>query len=194
VEPSNAFSVSTQDCAVTSGRRERSSPSLSALCGHPRHCNATPGTATTFPALLERTGTGRCHACHCASYGSPLTAPSGRPTSDDRTTNLYTTTLEAAPVQAQDAPRCPDWSKIHQDGRQLRGTARHASTHRRIVWHTCKLLFPWPIKGRAIPQPQGERGRHIAITHAFRLHHDIGTRLNQYLWVLEARPPLPPRL
>jgi hypothetical protein len=31
-------------------------------------------------------------------------------------------------------------------------------------------------------------------THAFRLHHDIGTFLNQYLWDLEAKPPLPPRL
>jgi hypothetical protein len=191
----NAFSVSTQDCAATSGRRERSSPSLSALCGHPRHCSATPGTATTSPALLERTGTGRHHACHCASYGSPLTTPSGRPTSDDRTANLYTTTtLEAAPVRAQVASRCPDWSKIRQDGRQLCGTAHHASTRRRIVRHTYKLLFPWPINGRAIRQPQGESGRRIAITHAFRLHHNIGTRLNQYLCVLETRPPLPPRL
>jgi hypothetical protein len=25
------------------------------------------------------------------------------------------------------------------------------------VRHTCKLLSPWPIKGRAIPQPRGRR-------------------------------------
>jgi hypothetical protein len=31
------------------------------------------------------------------------------------------------------------------------------------VRRTCKLLSPWPIKGRAIPQLQGGRG--IAITH-----------------------------
>jgi hypothetical protein len=30
------------------------------------------------------------------------------------------------------------------------------------VWHACKLLSPWPIKGRAIPQPQG--GGRMAIT------------------------------
>jgi hypothetical protein len=30
--------------------------------------------------------------------------------------------------------------------------------------------------------------------YAFRLHHDIGACLNQYLWDLEARPPLPLRL
>jgi hypothetical protein len=154
-EPSNAFPVTTKDYAVTSGRRERSSPSLSALCGHPRHCSATPGTATTTPTLLERMGTGRRHACHGTSYKPPLTAPSSRPTGSGRTTNLYTTTLEAAPVRAQDAPRRPDRSKIRQDGRQLSGTARHASTRRKIVWHACKLLPPWPIKGEAVPQPQG---------------------------------------
>jgi hypothetical protein len=147
---------------VTSGQRERSSPSLSALCGHPRHCSSTPGTATTSPTLLKRTGTGRRHACHCTSYGPPLKAPSSRPTGGGRTANLYATTLEVAPVRAQDTPRRPNRSKICQDGRQLRDTARHASTRRKIVRHTCKLLSPWPIKGRAIPQPQG--GRRTAIT------------------------------
>jgi hypothetical protein len=32
------------------------------------------------------------------------------------------------------------------------------------VWHACKLLPPWPIKGGAVPQPQGT-GRRIAITY-----------------------------
>jgi hypothetical protein len=148
---------------MTSGRREWSSPSLPALCGHPRPCSATPGTETTSPTLLERTGTGRRHACHCASYGPPLTAPSNRPAGGGQTTNLYTTTLESAPVRAQETPRRPNRSEIRQDGRQLCGTARHASTRRRIVRHACKLLPPWPIKGGAVPQPQGTGGR-IAIT------------------------------
>jgi hypothetical protein len=146
---------------MTSGRRERSSPSLSALCGHPCHCSTTPGTATTSPTLLERTGTGRCHTCHCASYEPPLAVPSSRPAGSGRTTNLYTTTLKAAPVRAEDTPRCPNRSKIRQDGHQLRGTARHASTRRRIVWHACKLLSPWLIKERATPSRGG--GRRIAI-------------------------------
>jgi hypothetical protein len=150
---------------VTWSRRERSSPLLSALCGHPRHCSATSGTATTSPTLLERTGTRRRHACHCTSYGPPLTTPSRRPAGSGRTANLYTATLEAAPVQAQDTPRRPNRSKIRQDGRQLRGTARHASTRRRIVRHTCNLLSPWPIKGRPIPQPRRTRRRQIEITH-----------------------------
>jgi hypothetical protein len=147
---------------VTSSRRGRSSPSLSALCNHSRHCSATPGTATTSPTLLERTGTGRRHARHCTPYGPPLTALLNWPTDGGRTANLYATTLEVALVRAQDSPRRPNRSEIRQDGRQLHGTARHASTRRRIVRHTCKLLPPWPIKGGAVPQPQG--GRRIAIT------------------------------
>jgi hypothetical protein len=130
----------------------------------------------------------------CTSYGSPSTAPSNRPAGGVRTASLYATTLDVTLVRAQDTPRRPNRSKIHQDGRQLRDTARHASTRRRIVRHTCKLLSPWPIKGRAIPQPQGGTTGDSDHTHAFRLHRDIGTCLNQYLWDLEARPPLPPRL
>jgi hypothetical protein len=136
----NAFSMTTQDYAMTSGRRERSSPSLAALCGHPRHCSTTPGTVTTSPTLLERTGTGRRHARHCTSYGPPLTAPSNWPAGGGRTTSLCATTLEVAPVRAQDTPRRTNRSEIRQDCRQLRGTARHASTRRRTVWHACKLL------------------------------------------------------
>jgi hypothetical protein len=45
--PSNIFYVLIQGHAVTSGRRDRSSPSLSALCGHPRHCRTTPDTVAT---------------------------------------------------------------------------------------------------------------------------------------------------
>jgi hypothetical protein len=34
------------------------------------------------------------------------------------------------------------------------------------VWHACKSLSPWPIKGSVIPQPQGTR-RRITITYTF---------------------------
>jgi hypothetical protein len=163
-KPSNAFPVATQGYSMTSGQWERPSPSLSVLCGHPRHCSATPRTATTLPTLLERTGIGRRHDHRCTSYEPPWMTPSSRPADDGRTANHYTTTLEAAPVRALDAPRRHDWNKIRQDSRQLRGPTYHASTCRRIVRHTCKLLPPWPIKGEAVPQPQGTRPR-TTITH-----------------------------
>jgi hypothetical protein len=143
---------------MTSGRRERSSPSPSALCGHPRHYNTMSGTVTTSPTLLKCTGTGRRHDRHCTSYGLPMTPPSSRPAGGGRTANLYATTLEATPVRAQDSPRCLNRSKIRQDGRQLRGTTRHTFARRRTVRHACKLPSPCPIKGGAIPQPQGTDG------------------------------------
>jgi hypothetical protein len=161
--------MTTQDYTVKSGRREWSPPSLSTLCGHPRHCDATPGIVTTSQTLLKHTGTGRRHARHCTTYGLPLTPPSNRPAGGGRTANLYTNTLEVAPVQARDSPRHPNRSKICQDGRQLRGTARHAFTRKRIVRHSCKLPSPWPIKGGAIPQPQGGEDRDERHSHAFRL-------------------------
>jgi hypothetical protein len=162
---------------MTSGRRERSSPSLSTLCGHPRHRSATPGTVATSSTLLESTGTGRRHERQCAAYGPPVDGTLEPARGSDQTTNHYAATLKAAPVRAQDAPRRPDWSKIRQDGRQLHGTAHHAST--RIVRHACKLLPPWPIKVGSAPQPRGATDNNHP--HALRLHHDIRTRLNQYL-------------
>jgi hypothetical protein len=184
--------VTTQGYAVTSGRRERSSPSLSTLCGHLRHCSATPGTVTTSSTLLECTGTGRHHDRHCAAYGPPVDGTLEPAHGSGQTTNHYAATLETPPVRAQNVPRRPNWSRIRQDGRQLLGTARHASTHWKIVRHACKLLPPWPIKGGAVPQPQGTTDSDHP--HALRLHYDIGTCLNQYLLDLEARPPLLPRL
>jgi hypothetical protein len=93
-----------------------------------RHCNAAPGTAAPSPTLLRRTGTGHRHARHCASYGLPSTAPSSRPTGSGRTSTLYATTLEAAPVREWNSPRRPARGGIRQDNRLLHGVVRHAST------------------------------------------------------------------
>jgi hypothetical protein len=108
---------------------------------------------------IEHAGTGCRHACYCTSYGSSSTAPSSPP--GDTPVNHYASTLEAAPVQAQDTPRRRDWSKIRQDGHQLHGTVRHAATRSEIVRHACKSPSPWPIKGRP-PRRRGIRQR-IAI-------------------------------
>jgi hypothetical protein len=72
-------------------------------------------------------------------------------------TNRYTATLEAAPVRAQDTPRCLNGSGIRQDGRQLRSIVRHTATRTEIVRHACKLLPPWLIKGGATPQPREKK-------------------------------------
>jgi hypothetical protein len=178
VVPSNIFYVLIQGHAVTSGRRDRSSPSVSALCGHPRHCRTTPDTVATSQrcwdvrgqdiaatATVPRTGPRQRH---------PRTVPPRR-----QSTNRYTAALEAAPVRTQDAPRRLSRSGIRQDGRQLHSTVCHTSTRREIVRHACKLLPPWPIKGGAAPQPRGHGTTGNNHSLAPRLLHDIGTRLNQ---------------
>jgi hypothetical protein len=81
--------------------------------------------------LLECAGTRRRHDCHCTAYGSPVDGTFESAHYGVQTTNYYTATLEAAPVRAQDTPRRLDWSRIRKDGRQLRGTARHASTRKK---------------------------------------------------------------
>jgi hypothetical protein len=158
-------------------------PSLLVL-HHAGHC-------CDIPTLLGRAGTRRRHDYHCAAYGPPLTAPSNQATAmAGRST---TTPPPSKPLLYEHRTR-HDWSRIRQDGHQFRGTARHASTRREIVWHTCKLLPPWPIKGGAVPQSQGTRDdgqrsptRSPPSPRYWHLPH-------QYLWDLEARLPLPPHL
>jgi hypothetical protein len=109
--PSNIFYVLIQDHVVTSGRRERSSPLLSTLCGHPRHCRTTPDPVATSQrcwdvrgrdiattATVPRTGPRQRH---------PRTGPPRR-----QSTNCYDAALEAAPVRAQNAPRRLNRSRI----------------------------------------------------------------------------------
>jgi hypothetical protein len=113
------------------------------------------GHCDDIPTLLGHARTRHRHYGNCATYGSPINGALESAHYGGQSTNRYTATLEAAPVRAQDAPRRFNRGGILQDGRQLHGTARHTSTRREIVRHTCKLLPPWPIKGGAVPQPQG---------------------------------------
>jgi hypothetical protein len=78
--PSNVFSVLTQGRAVTSGRRDRSSPSLSTLYDHPCHCRTTPGTVTTSRRCWGARGQDVATAATVPRTGPPSTAPSNRPT------------------------------------------------------------------------------------------------------------------
>jgi hypothetical protein len=188
---SNPLLMTPQGQTVTSARRERHpcccnpvrlSPPL---LRHAVHCY-------NYYDVVERTGTGRRHACYYTSHGSSSTAPSSPP--EDALVNHHASTLEVAPIQAQDAPRRRDWSKIRQDGRQLHGTVRHTTTRSEIVQYACKSPSPWPIKGRRSPSPQGHGTTDRDHLHALHLPHDIGTRPNHNPWDLEATPPLPPCL
>jgi hypothetical protein len=145
VAPSSPPLITLQGQTVTSGRRERhlrrcqSCAAIPPLLRHAVHCY-------NYSDVVEHEGTGRRRACYCTPYGSPSTAPSNPP--EGALVNHYASTLEVAPVQAQDAPQRHNRSKIRQDGRQLHGTVRHTTTRSEIGRHACKSPSPWPIKGR----------------------------------------------
>jgi hypothetical protein len=158
------------------------------LMHHARRCGDTP-------ALLGCTGTRHRHNGHCATYGLPVNGTLELAHHGGRSTNYYAATLEAAPVQAQDAPRSLNGSRIRQDGRQLHSTVRHTVTRIEIVQHACKLLPPWPIKGGAAPQPQGKTRDDGQQTLACSPPSPRYWHLPQSsLWDLEATPSLPPCL
>jgi hypothetical protein len=90
---------------------------------HAGHCD-------DILTLLGRAGTRRHHNGHRATHGSPVNGTLESVHYGGLSTNRYTATLEAAPVRAQDAQRRLNRSRIRQDDRQLRDTARHTSTRR----------------------------------------------------------------
>jgi hypothetical protein len=104
---------------------------------------------------VRHAGTGRHHACHCIPYGSSSTTSSSP--SRDATVNHCAPTLEAATVRVQGTPWWLDRGKDRQGGHQLCGAAHHTSPCSWIVRHACNSPFPWPIKGRWTPPPQGTR-------------------------------------
>jgi hypothetical protein len=138
------YSAPARYGAVTSGQWERSPPSPSALCDHPGHC-------TTMPDAVEHAATGHHHDSHCASYGLMSAAPSNPHADGPRTSNLY-----AAPSKPllgtqrthRDAPPEAGFDRTTVYSVALYAMHLHVGE---IVWHTCKLLPPWPIKGGAVP-------------------------------------------
>jgi hypothetical protein len=178
---------------VTSGQRDRSPPSPSVLCGHPRHHNTIPGTTPPSPTLWGY-GTTRCsHASCCAPSASHQQHPrvSVRTMTPRKTSTPPPSKLLLGRHRARhDVPPEARFARTAVHSVVLFAMPLDVA---RIVRHACNLPSPWSIKGGAVPWPRGGGGEN-SHSYAFRLHHDIGTCLNQYLWDLEARPPLPPCL
>jgi hypothetical protein len=154
--PSNIFYVLMQDHAVTSGRRDRSSPSLSALCGHPRHCRTTPDAVATSRRCWDVRGQDFATTATVPRTGSPSTASSNWPT-----------TAASQPTTAPQPSKPLLYEhRTHHDVPNGAGFARTAVSfaalfaiplHIEIVKRACKLHPPWSIKGGAASQPQGTR-------------------------------------
>jgi hypothetical protein len=87
---------------VTSGRRDQASPSLSALCGHPRHCSTTPGAVATSRRCWDVRGQDVT-----ATTAVPRVAPASgtlEPLSRDYAGSKHDTRPAAAPSPSLSAP------------------------------------------------------------------------------------------
>jgi hypothetical protein len=177
--PSNPSLVNLQGQTMTSGRRER----------HPRPCSATPGTATTTPALLSTRG---------RDAATPATVPR-----TDRRQQLPRARLKAPRPTTTPSPSKPPLFKYetrHDDktGARAARTAANFPALHAIPPHVakqCGMPVNHPslvYKRKVIPLAAGDIGDDTSHTRSF--FHDIGTRLNHSTWDLEATPPLPPRL
>jgi hypothetical protein len=89
---------------MTSGQRDRSPPSPSVLCGHPRHDDIISGTASPSLTLWKHAVTRHFHAHCCALYDLLSAAPSNQHAGGHQTTDPYTATLEAVPGRIQGTP------------------------------------------------------------------------------------------
>jgi hypothetical protein len=116
---------------------------------------------------IEHAGTGHRHACYCTSYESLSTTPSSPP--EGAPVNHHASTLEVAPVQAQDTPRRRDWSRIRQDGHQLYDTVRHTATRIEIVRHVCQTAPSLAYKRRGSPPVAGDRHGTMDSKHSHAL-------------------------
>jgi hypothetical protein len=113
------------------------------------------------------------HLLHCGGTGRQYAATPAavRPTASRQPhprANVRTTTTRATPTSPPLKPLLDGYRAHHDappDARFAR-TAVYSMAVRtmplhvdKTVRHTCKLPPPWPIKGGAVPQPQGDDGQ-----------------------------------
>jgi hypothetical protein len=152
-----------------------------ALQHHPRCCGSVGRQAAATPAVVPLTASHQRHprvGVWTMTRQEAPTPPPSNPLLDG-----YRARRDAPP-QARFARTAVHSTTLYAMPSHIARTARHA----------CKLSAPWPIKGGAVPWPQGGR-RQIALTLTLSTFTTIlALNLNQNLRGLEALPPLPPRL
>jgi hypothetical protein len=169
-----------------------SPPSPSALCGHPCYHDTILSTA----APSQRCGSmGR----QDATTPTVVRPPAFR--QPDPRNDACTTTREEAPTPPPSKPLLNGYRARHDvllEARFAR-TAVYSTTLYtipphviRTVLHDCKPPLAYIKSGRS--PGRGGTTMDSAHLHAFRLHHDIGTKPQSNLRDLEVLPPLPPCL
>jgi hypothetical protein len=162
----NAYSTLAQDYAVTSAsgthllRRHRScavvpapaTPSRALQC-HPRRCGGTGRQDTATPAAVHPTASRQSHPrvnLRTMTQRRISTPPPSKP-------------LLGGHRARHDAPSEAGFARTVVHSIALYAMPLHVAG---TVRHTCKLPPPWPIKGGAVPWPQGGQ-RQIAFTRSF---------------------------
>jgi hypothetical protein len=111
---------------------------------HPRRCGSVRRQDTAMPATMPRTAPRQRHprvVTRTALEQATSTPPPSKPLLDAHRTR-------------HDAPPEARFARTTVYSMALYAMPPHIA---RIVWHACKLAPPWPIKGGAVPQPQGGR-------------------------------------
>jgi hypothetical protein len=125
-----------------------------ALHHHPQHCG----------------GTGRQDAATTAAV-HPAASRQPHPRA-----NVRTTTKRPTPTPPPSKPLLDGYRARHDappDTRFARTAVYSVELYAmplhvdKTVWYTCKLPPPWPIKGRAVPQPRGRWTAHTCTLSAF---------------------------
>jgi hypothetical protein len=145
------------------GRRDRSPPSPSALCDHPRRPRRHPGHCIAIPDAVEACGDG----VPPRQLLYPRTA--------SRQQNPRVFTWAVAEQETATPPPSKPLLGAHRTRHDASPEARFVRTAvysvtlytvplhvGEIVRHACKLPPPWPIKGGEVPWPweEGQRTTH----------------------------------
>jgi hypothetical protein len=166
--------------AVTSGRRNRASPSLSTLCGHPRHCRTTPGDVATPQRCWDVRGQDAATTATVPRTAPcqrrPRIGPPRRPVNQllrrsPRSRSCTSTERTTTPQPERDSPVRPS-------------APQHCSPYRYTCRNSVARMLTTPslaYKRGGSPPAAGDRHgtTDSSHSHALRLPHDIGTRLNQ---------------
>jgi hypothetical protein len=163
-KPSKGGRITTprpcKDDTVMLGRRDRSPPSPSALCDHPRSPQRHPGSCITIPDAVEACGDGtpprQLLYPHTASRQRHPRVLTRAVTEQETSTPPPSKPLLDAHRTRHDAPPDARLARTSVYSATLYTTHLHVDE---IVRHACKLSPPWPIKGGAVPWPQGD-GEH----------------------------------
>jgi hypothetical protein len=141
-----------KDNAVTSGRRDRSPPSPSALCDHRRRPQRHPGHCITILDVVEACGDGTpprqlLHPRTASRQWHPRVLT--RAVDEQETsTPPPSKPLLGTHKMRHDAPPEARFARTAVYSTTLYTIPLHVDE---IVWHACNLLPPWPIKGGAVP-------------------------------------------